>query len=83
MRAGSVQYFARPFLNLGIKVFSAWAAKAVPVAEYTVAQIILAGKGFFQGAYGSSPKKAGKPGGLTTISFPATMVPKSAFWVWG
>ncbi len=45
--AGSVQYFARPFLNCGVKVFSAWAANAVPVAEYTVAQIILANKGFF------------------------------------
>jgi len=45
--AGSVQYFARPFLNCGIKVFSAWAANAVPVAEYTVAQIILANKGFY------------------------------------
>lgn len=47
--AGSVQQFARPFLNCGVKVFSAWAANAVPVAEYTVAQIILSGKGFFQG----------------------------------
>ena len=46
--AGTVQAFARPFLNCGIKVFSAWAANAVPVAEYTVAQIILANKGFFQ-----------------------------------
>lgn len=46
--AGSVQYFARPFLNCGVKVFSAWAANAVPVAEYTVAQIVLANKGFFQ-----------------------------------
>ena len=45
--AGTVQFFARPFLNLGIKVFSSWAANAVPVAEYTVAQIILANKGFF------------------------------------
>ncbi len=45
--AGSVQSFARPFLNCGVKVFSAWAANAVPVAEYTVAQIILAGKDFF------------------------------------
>lgn len=46
--AGTVQYFARPFLNYGIKVFSAWAANAVPVAEYTVAQIILANKGFYR-----------------------------------
>lgn len=45
--AGTVQYFARPFLNCGVKVFSAWAANAVPVAEYTIAQIILANKGFF------------------------------------
>lgn len=45
--AGSVQKFARPFLESGIKVFSAWAANAVPVAEYTVAQIILANKDFF------------------------------------
>ena len=45
--AGTVQFFARPFLENGVKVFSAWAANAVPVAEYTVAQIILANKGFF------------------------------------
>ena len=48
--AGSVQSFARPFLACGVKVFSAWAANAVPVAEYTVAQIILANKGFFKNA---------------------------------
>lgn len=46
--AGSVQQFARPFLNCGVKVCSAWAANGVPVAEYTVAQIILANKGFYQ-----------------------------------
>ena len=28
-------------------MFSAWAANGVPVAEYTVSQIILANKGFF------------------------------------
>lgn len=49
--AGTVQFFARPFLNCGIKVFSAWAANAVPVAEYTVAQILLANKGFFPCSY--------------------------------
>ena len=46
--AGTVQSFARPFLHCGVKVFSAWAANAVPVAEYTVGQILLANKGFFQ-----------------------------------
>lgn len=45
--AGTVQAFARPFLRCGVRVFSAWAANAIPVAEYTVAQILLANKGFF------------------------------------
>lgn len=45
--AGSVQYFAKPFLRCGVRVFSAWQANAVPVAEYVSAQIILANKGFF------------------------------------
>lgn len=48
--AGSVQSFARPFLNKGVTVVSAWAANAVPVAEYTLAQILLANKGYFQNA---------------------------------
>jgi len=46
--AGSVQGFARPFLESGIKVISAWGANAVPVAEYTVAQILLGNTGFFR-----------------------------------
>lgn len=46
--AGSVQAFARPFLEENIAVFSAWAANGVPVAEYTFAEIILATKGFYQ-----------------------------------
>lgn len=45
--AGTVQAFARPFLACGVRIFSAWAANAVPVAELTVAEIILAGKGFY------------------------------------
>ena len=48
--AGTVQYFARPFLDCGIRVFSAYSANGVPVAEYTVSQIVLALKGYFQGA---------------------------------
>lgn len=49
--AGTVQAFARPFIEKGIAVFSAWAANAVPVAEYTLAQIILCNKGFFHLTY--------------------------------
>ncbi len=52
--AGSVQAFARPFIEAGIAVHSAWAANAVPVAEFTVAQIILANKGYFQRFHRSS-----------------------------
>lgn len=44
--AGSVQHFAREFLSAGVHVFSAWAANAIPVAEYAAAQILLANKGF-------------------------------------
>ena len=46
--AGSVQGFARPFLRAGVRVFSAWQANAVPVAEFTHAQILLALKGYFR-----------------------------------
>ena len=45
--AGSVQSFAKQFLACGVSVYSAWAANAVPVAEYTFAQITLANSGFF------------------------------------
>ncbi len=45
--AGTVRFFAQGFLEAGVKVFSAWAANAVPVAEYATAQIVLASKGFF------------------------------------
>lgn len=45
--AGTVQHFARPLLEKSIRVFSAWAANAVPVAEFTLAQILLANKGYF------------------------------------
>lgn len=45
--AGSVQRFARPYLNRGVRIFSAWAANAVPVAELTAAEIVLANKGYF------------------------------------
>lgn len=59
--AGSVQAFARPFLACGVKVFSAWAANAVPVVEYTLAQIILSNKGFF--AHSREMKKGNREAG--------------------
>jgi len=48
--AGTVQGFARPFLARGVQVASAWVANGVPVSQYTLAQILLANKGYFQSA---------------------------------
>jgi len=45
--AGTVKYFAEPFLQQGIRVVSAWAANGIPVAEFTVAQMTLAATGYF------------------------------------
>ena len=46
--AGSVKYFAKQYLDKGIKLFSAYAANAVPVAEFSLAQILLANKGYYR-----------------------------------
>ena len=45
--AGATDSFARPLLNHHIKLVSAWRANAIPVAEFTVAQIILSMKNYF------------------------------------
>ena len=45
--AGSVRYFGLPLLEKGITLVSAWRANAIPVAEFTLAQILLATKGYF------------------------------------
>lgn len=46
--AGTVKYFAEPFLKAGIRVFSSAKANGIPVAEFVTAQILLANKGYFQ-----------------------------------
>lgn len=46
--AGATDRFALPFLERGIKVSSAWTANAIPVAEFTTAQIILSLKDYFR-----------------------------------
>jgi phosphoglycerate dehydrogenase-like enzyme len=45
--AGSVKYFAKPYLEKGITIVSAWAANAIPVAEFCLGQILLSCKGYF------------------------------------
>ncbi len=46
--AGMTDGFAMPLLDRGIKIFSAWSANAIPVAEYCLAQILLSLKGYFR-----------------------------------
>ena len=48
--AGATDAFCRPLFSRGIHVISAWRANALPVAEFTVAQIILGLKNYFQQA---------------------------------
>lgn len=56
--AGSVKYFAQHYFDKNIRIFSAFAANAVPVAEFTVAQILLANKGYYQALRNfNSPEK--------------------------
>ena len=44
---GSIKYFAKPFLEAGVRISGAWQANAVSVAEYVVSQMILGIKGVF------------------------------------
>lgn len=46
--AGTVKYFAEPFLKNNVRIFTAGEANGKSVAEFTVGQILLANKGYFQ-----------------------------------
>ncbi len=46
--AGTVKYFAEPFLKKDVRVFTAASANGIPVAEFTASQIVLANKGYYQ-----------------------------------
>lgn len=81
--AGSVKAFAEPFLKRGVRVVSAWAANAVPVAEFTVAQILLANKGYFRNVRDAArpqtrPQAFAGPGnfGVTVALLGAGMIGK-------
>ena len=65
--AGSVQSFALPFLKNGVRIFSAWQANGVPVAEFTVSQIILCGKRYFDVITGAKGEVRGNYGGKVGI----------------
>ena len=46
--AGATDSFARACFARNVKVFSAWQANAIPVAEFCLAQILLGLKGYFR-----------------------------------
>lgn len=46
--AGNVKAFARPLLDHGIILVSAWAINAIPVAEMCLSQILLSLRGYFR-----------------------------------
>lgn len=58
--AGKTDGFASGFIGRGIPVVSAWRANAVPVAEFCLAHILLACKGYFRNQRDyDSPEKFG------------------------
>lgn len=69
--AGTVQQFANEFLNCGVKVFNSSFANAIPVAQYTLGQIILANKGMFVSMRDcvSNRKKAGEYANLVATNY--------------
>lgn len=46
--AGTVKYFARPFIANGVEIFNADYANGISVADYVTGQILLASKGYYQ-----------------------------------
>ncbi|TBL81524.1 hydroxyacid dehydrogenase [Paenibacillus thalictri] len=70
--AGSVRYFAGPFLESGVKVISAWGAMAIPVAEFTVSQIVQANKGYYLAMSLFREKGYADANALATRAFPGT-----------
>lgn len=70
--AGSVQYFARPFLNRGIKICSAWGSMCYPVAQFTTSCIILANKGAFRAAQLAKSGEYELGHNLSTMQYPGS-----------
>jgi phosphoglycerate dehydrogenase-like enzyme len=57
--AGAVGHFSAPFIERGVHVSSAWQANGIPVAEFTLSQILLACKGYFANIreYAAGPER--------------------------
>lgn len=54
--AGTVKYFAEPYLKRGVRIISAASANGEFVAKYTMSEIFLCGKGFFRDICGLDEK---------------------------
>lgn len=70
--AGSVQYFARPFIERGVRICSAWQTMARPVAEFTVAMITLANKAALPAMRFYQTKSMVESNKLTRLIYPGT-----------
>lgn len=70
--AGSVQYFARPFLERGVQVCSAWGSMCYPVAQFTLSCIILANKGAFRSAQLAKEGRYHEGHALSTMQYPGS-----------
>ena len=71
--AGTVQDFARPLLERGIIITSSWTANAVPVAEFSLAQILLANKGYFQNSRAFTSPQHRRAAGTSRGNFGASV----------
>jgi phosphoglycerate dehydrogenase-like enzyme len=70
--AASVQYFARPYLENGVQVLSAYKRMAIPVAQFTVAMITLANKGALLAMDAYKKKGYGPAQQITHHHFPGS-----------
>ena len=70
--AGSVQYFARPFLSRGARICSAWGSMCYPVAQFTVSCIVLANKGAFHAARLAEQGRHAQGHALATEHYPGS-----------
>lgn len=57
--AGATDSFCQPLFKHNVKLFSAWRANAIPVAEFALAQIILGLKNYFNISAGFKSKEMG------------------------
>ena len=55
--AGTVKYFAEPYINCGIRIFNADQANGKAVADFVSGQILLAAKGYYQAQYAYKHRK--------------------------